>query len=99
KKDRGEKGYTPNDPLLRSGEMRDGIGHTVDGLEVAIGSDSEKMVYHEFGTSRMPPRPVLGPAAEHHRDRIVNELGAAVIAGIIGSGLYRPPAIEDGGGA
>ena len=36
----------------------------VEELEAEIGSDSQIMVYQEFGTSKMPPRPVMGPALE-----------------------------------
>lgn len=39
KQDRVSLGFTENDPLLRSGELRDAVTHDVDGaeLEVAIG--------------------------------------------------------------
>jgi HK97 gp10 family phage protein len=64
KEDRLKQGYTENDPGLRSGEMRDSIGHALstDSLEVQIGSNDQNMVYFELGTSKQPPRSVLGGA-------------------------------------
>jgi phage gpG-like protein len=56
-------GYSPPDnPLWREGELEKSISHEVENDEATIGSDSEIMIYHEFGTSKMPMRPVLGPA-------------------------------------
>ena len=77
-------GYSENAPLLRSGELRDSIGHEVADFEAVIGSDSDIMVYQEMGTHRIPPRPVLGPAAERNHDTILRELGGAVVAGLLG---------------
>lgn len=85
KDDRVRQGYTENDPLLRSGELMNTVGHEVQGLEAAIGSTDEKMVFHEFGTSRMPARPVLGPAAFRNKAAIQKLVGAAVVAGLIGT--------------
>lgn len=81
-------GYAPPDnPLLRTGELRDSIGHQVEGLEAVIGSTSQLMVYHEFGTSRMAMRPVLGPAAFRNKKLIQSVLGRAVVAGFYGNNL------------
>lgn len=77
-------GFEPDAPLLRTGELRDSIGHEVGGLEVVIGSTSDVMVYQELGTATIPPRAVLGPAAVHNQERIERILGAAAIAGLIG---------------
>lgn len=88
--ERERLGFAPNDPLLRTGHLRDSIGHRVGDLEAEIGSDSDIMVYQEFGTERIPPRPVLGPAAERNHDAILAGLGGAVVAGIIGGDLVHP---------
>lgn len=82
KQDRIEKGFTPNDPLLRTGGLRDSISHKVDGFKAAVGSESEIMADHEFGTSRIPPRPVLGPALFRNKEKIKKILGAAIAEGI-----------------
>lgn len=79
KQDRVSKGFSENDPLLRTGELRDSISREVHGHEAAIGSTSDVMVYQELGTDRIPPRPVLGPAAFKNKDRIEKVLGDAVV--------------------
>ena len=85
--DRVAKGYTPNDPLLRSGELRNSISHQIDTLEAVIGSTSEVMVYQELGTAAIPPRAVLGPAAIRNKALIMRTLGHAAAEGLLyGSG-------------
>lgn len=79
KQDRVNKGFSENDPLLRTGELRDSISRQVQGSEAAVGSTSDVMVYQELGTDRIPPRPVLGPAALKNKDRIEKVLGDAVV--------------------
>jgi HK97 gp10 family phage protein len=79
--DRVAKGYTPDDPLLRSGELRDSIKHEVATPTMAVvGSTSEIMVYQELGTDHIPPRPVLGPAAYNKRE-IVGAMISKVLLG------------------
>ena len=93
--EREHLGFTPNDPLLRTGELRDSIEHEVDELEAVVGSTSEIMPYQELGTSKIPPRPVLGPALVRNRHEVVKQLGGAVVAGIIGADVYGDgPATE-----
>jgi len=87
KADRVAKGFTENDPLKRTGALADSISHQVGGLEAVIGSDSEIMVYQELGTSSIPPRAVLGPAAIRNKEFITKTLGHAVAEGLLyGSG-------------
>lgn len=78
------KGYPAGAPLLGTGEMRDNITHQVEGEVAVIGSPDERMVYHEFGTSKMPPRPVLGPAVFSNKAKIEKIIGKAVVAGLLG---------------
>jgi HK97 gp10 family phage protein len=68
-------GYPANSPLLASGDMRDFITHEVDGNEAIIGSTDPVMAFHEKGTMKMPPRPVMGPALEHNREFIKRIIG------------------------
>ncbi len=63
KADRVSQGFTPNDPLLRTGALRDSIGHEVRGHSVAVGSDLDIAIYQEMGTETIPPRPFLRIAA------------------------------------
>lgn len=90
KDDRLRAGYTEDDPLLRSGELRDSIGHETEGMTATIGSTSDVMIYHEFGTNRMPPRPVLGPALHRNKEVIEAILGGAVVAGLVGGSVIHP---------
>lgn len=93
KEDKERKGYVFNsdyNPLLRTGELRNSISHEVKGHEAAIGSTSQVMVYQEFGTSKIPPRAVLGPAIYKNKEIIKIILGSAVITGIIGHSFIHP---------
>ncbi|MDA8256526.1 MAG: hypothetical protein M0Z99_12950 [Betaproteobacteria bacterium] len=83
KQDRISQGYSENEPLLRAGDLRDSITHEVSGLEAVIGSDSDIASYQELGTSTIPPRPFLGPAAIKSRKRVEEILGAAVVGAML----------------
>lgn len=82
--DKARLGYPLDAPLLRTGETRDSFSHQVDGLEAVIGSTDEKLVFHELGTSKIPPRPVLGPAVERNGKFIKRIIGRAVVSGFVG---------------
>ena len=70
KKDRVRKGYTENDPGLRSGGMRDSIEHNVSAMSVAIGSNDDKLLWFEDGTSKQPPRAVVKLAAHRSTEEL-----------------------------
>ena len=85
--DKERKGYSPPDnPLLRTGDLRNSISSKVDGLEAVVGSTSEIAPYHEFGTSKMPMRPFIGTAAFRSKKKIREILGATAISGFYGKG-------------
>lgn len=88
KADRVSQGFTENDPLLRSGELRDSIGHSVEGLEAVIGSTSEIAVYQEMGTSRIPPRPFLGTALANKHGQVVRIIGEHAVGALIGGNPF-----------
>lgn len=77
--DRVSQGFSADEPLLRTGGLRDSISRQVEGNEAAIGSTSDIAVYQELGTDRIPPRPFLGPAAFKNKDRIERILGESVM--------------------
>ncbi|MEB0133574.1 HK97-gp10 family putative phage morphogenesis protein [Pseudomonas sp. CCI2.4] len=81
---KSKMGYPADAPLEATGQMRDSISHKVHGLEAVIGSTDQKMVYHEFGTPKMPARPVMGPAIFTNKEYIRRTIGHAAISGIIG---------------
>lgn len=78
--DRVRAGFSANEPLLRTGTLRDSITHTVEGNRAVIGSDDPIALYQELGTHgpgvgpsgyHVPPRPFLATAAYRNRARIV----------------------------
>lgn len=86
KADRAKQGYAEDEPLLRSGAMRDSIGRTLstDGLEAQVGSNSDIAVYQELGTQHIPPRSFLGGAVAEKIHEINGILGKSVFAALIG---------------
>ena len=90
KEDRLRKGFTENDPLLRSGDLRESIHHEAEDWEGTVGSDSDVMVWQEFGTSKMPPRPVLGIALYDNLDKIQDMIGHAAVSGFVGASPIHP---------
>ena len=89
KEDRTRLGYTDDEPLLRSGELRDSITHETAGLEAVIGSTSPVMAYMEFGTLNAPPRPVMGPAAFRNKEKIRKIVGVSAISGMTKGSLIH----------
>lgn len=88
--ERERAGYSPNDPLLRSGDLRNKIEHETEQFHAVIGSKDDKAAYQEFGTDRIPPRPFMGPAVIHNEKRIVEILGRSVARGISGGQISAP---------
>lgn len=84
REDRERKGFSPNDPLLRTGEMRDSIETAVGADHAAIGSNSEVAVHQELGTKTIPPRPFLGPAGFENAERVAQSIGERVARAVAG---------------
>jgi phage gpG-like protein len=76
---------TGDSPLLETGELRDSYQHKVVGRNDAyIGSDNDKAIWHELGTSRgIPPRPILSTAAMKKETEVVHLLGRESVKGLI----------------
>ncbi|MEK4034266.1 HK97-gp10 family putative phage morphogenesis protein [Methylocystis sp. IM3] len=79
-------GYPTPAPLLRDGTMRDSISssraewedaHTVSAY---AGSTDPKSVFHELGTSKIPPRPFISLAARGQERLIVEKMGATFMS-------------------
>lgn len=68
--ERARLGFTPNDPLYRTGSLYRSIEYDIGYREATIGSREKVAAWMEFGTSRVPPRPFLGPAWFSNIDRI-----------------------------
>jgi len=76
--DRVRAGYTANDPLLRSGDLRESIESEVMGLAAIVGTKSEIGYWQEMGTTKMPPRPFIGPAYVRKIDNLMEAIGRAI---------------------
>jgi hypothetical protein len=89
--DRVRQGFPANEPGLRTGAMRDSIGHTVsvegDQVVGVVGSNDDHLVWFELGTSRgEPPRPVLMGAAMRKEKQVVEMALGRVAAAFGGRG-------------
>lgn len=82
--EKARKGYPADAPLEASGAMRESITHKTETLETVIGSTDPKMVFHEFGTMKMPARAVMGPAVFRNKEYIRRVLGQAAVRGLVG---------------
>jgi phage gpG-like protein len=74
--------------LLETGELRASIEWSSEGNQGWVGSNSDKALWHEFGTSRIPPRSFLAGAAMAMEDKIHKMAARAVMAVILGKGLH-----------
>ncbi|UXO70831.1 hypothetical protein [Pantoea dispersa] len=81
KADRVRQGYSEDEPLLRSGELRDSIGSEVVGLAAIVGTKSEIGLWQEVGTAHIPPRPFIGPAYVRKIDLLLVAMGRALSQG------------------
>lgn len=88
KEDRVRKGYPEDEPLLRTGGLRDSYGHRVGDGVAYIGSDSPIAVAQELGTDRMPPRSTIGGAAVAKADLVAALIGEEVAISLAGEGVF-----------
>ena len=87
-------GFSLDAPLLRTGEMKKSIQETTEGKKAVVGSKDKNMVYHELGTLHIPPRPVLGPAVMHSKERVGKFIGKTTVAWLCGVGWRQPRKIS-----
>jgi hypothetical protein len=88
----------PDNPLMRTGEMRDTIEHVVrlvslTGGEAHVGSNDDRALWQEIGTpnARYPiePRSFLGGAAFRKRDEIGRATGRSMVMHLSGLGTSQ----------
>lgn len=77
-------------PLEETGELRESIRHSVSAagalghtVEGHVGSDLDRAVYNELGTSHAPPRSFLAEGARHVEAEVVKILGQGSIAPLL----------------
>lgn len=78
-------------PLLETGELKRSIEITApvhEGSDIAgyVGSNNMKAVWHELGTSKIPPRPFLSAAAMANGHLIAEMTGKLVYTAMISGG-------------
>lgn len=90
--DKARQGYPLDAPLERTNALRASFKHEIegDGWSAIVGSTDPVLVYHEFGTSKMPPRPVLGMALYRNLERIQRLIGDSVTQGFVGGEVIHP---------
>jgi phage gpG-like protein len=81
KADRVRRGYSEDEPLLRSGELRDSIQSEVMGLAAIVGTKSDIGLWQEVGTEHIPPRPFIGPVYLRKIDSLTELIGRAISRG------------------
>lgn len=93
--DRVRKGFTPDDPGLRTGGMRDSYKASVEGNKIILGSPSDEALWFEEGTIRQPPRPVIGPAIFRNTETITKHLAESVSAVMAGHTITPESDVDD----
>jgi hypothetical protein len=80
-KERVRLGYPPNEPLLRSGALRDSIVSEIliEGHWGQVGSDNPVARWMELGTSTVPPRSFLMTAYLRKEQEIADLFGDQVV--------------------
>ncbi|MGJ0479967.1 hypothetical protein [Pantoea agglomerans] len=81
KADRVRRGYSEDEPLLRSGELRDSIESKVVGLSAIVGTKSDIGLWQEMGTENIPPRPFIGPAYVRKIDPLIDAISYNITKG------------------
>jgi hypothetical protein len=83
KEDRVAQGFTENDPLLRSGTLRDTTDTRVGDGVGYMGSDDPIMLYQEVGTAHIPPRSVYGLTGAQEAEHVANMVGRALASALV----------------
>lgn len=72
------------DPLYATGEYRISISYRVEGGAVLVGSGDPIAPFLEFGTSRMPARPVFGPTLFVHGHAAADLIAGHIMGAFMG---------------
>lgn len=83
-------GFNANEPLLRTGDLRDSIQHAVDDGVGYVFSNSPIARYQELGAPNLPPRPFLSTAAMSITGRL-EEIAARSVTSLLASAIIHGP--------
>ena len=72
------------DPLYATGEYRVSISYRIEGGAVLIGSGDPIAPFLEFGTGRMPERPVFGPTMFVHGHAAADLIAGHIMGAFMG---------------
>lgn len=82
--ERVKHGFTPNDPLLRTGDLRNSIEKVHGVMSSGVGTSNPKMLYHEYGFinfktgASVPPRPAFQIALNETQTKNLQTIKFAV---------------------
>jgi hypothetical protein len=68
---------TGDSPGLETSAMKDSGSYEVHYNSAVVGFTDPKTHLFEFGTSRQPPRPIIGGTIDHHGAEIAEHMGIA----------------------
>lgn len=83
KEERVRKGFTPDDPLLRDGGLRDSIEYVVTDNAAYVGSDDPAAAPMELGTGTVPARSFLSGAAYRKQAEVAEIIGQSIVHKIV----------------
>ena len=75
-------------PLLETGALRDSIGIKLYENRGIVGTNNEVAPFHEFGTSKMSPRPFMLPSALLATGQIEKSAKKYIGAALAGRGMH-----------
>lgn len=97
--DRIRQGFTPDEPGLRTGDMRDSYGAQVSRNKLTLGNTSEKALWFELGrmeqANYQPPRPVIGPVLFSNEAKITKRIARRIAAHLAGSRTLQSGEVDE----
>lgn len=88
-KSRERQGFSPNEPLLASGQLRDSIQSSEDGPEAVVGSAEARAVWQELGTAFIPARPFLAKAGARLSEQVGQFMADVAVSHVAGKPVGR----------
>lgn len=89
KADREAQGFPENEPLLRTGDLRESVERLVKDSEGYVGSNSDIAVYQEIGTKHIPPRSFLGSTGVENAEAVANICGEEAVMALVSQHVFQ----------